>query len=105
MRQKKRFVNSLKKAQTKVSGLLDQEGLDPRTKARQINELYKRAVRTKKPKGKKMIFATKSTIAAPNRTSGRKFKMVDKRLKKDIKGLQRAQKKNKISKKKFQKRK
>lgn len=30
-----------------------------------------------------MIIGTKTSVAAPNRTSGRKFKMVDKRLKKD----------------------
>ncbi len=84
---------------------MDQEGLDPRTKARQINDLYKRAVKAKRPKGKKLVVGTKSTIAAPNKTSGRKFKMVDRRLKKDTRGLQRAAKRNKItkvSKKRFQ---
>lgn len=105
MRQKKKFVHKLKKAQDKVSGLLDQEGGDPRSKARQINELYKRAVKAKRTNKKKVIVGTKTSIAAPNRTSGRKFKMVDKRLKKDVQGMQRAAKRVKISKRTYKKRK
>jgi hypothetical protein len=72
---------------------LDQEGLDPRSKARQINDLYRKAVKSKNTNKKKLIVGTKTTVAAPNKTSGRKFKMVDRRLKKDTQGMQRAQKK------------
>jgi hypothetical protein len=49
--------------------------------------LYKKAVKSKNKNRKKIVVATKTTIAAPNRTTGRKFKMVDKRLKKDTQGL------------------
>lgn len=110
MRKKKKFANSLKKAQNQVSGIIEQEGLDPKSKARQITELYRKASKSRTGPKRKLIVSSKSSTVAPNRTSGRKFKMVDRRLKKDALGMKKAQERNKnkfqkISKKRFQRRK
>ena len=84
-RKKKRMINALKKAKGEANEVLDNEGLSPFTKARSINRIYGKAIKKSRPNKKNVIVSQKYTSAAPNRKSGRKFALVDRRLKKDVK--------------------
>lgn len=94
-RQKKRFFNSMKKANSKAEQIFESDGLTGYSKARQINDLYKKAARKARPKKKEIIVAKRYNMAAPRKKKGRKFMIVDKRMRKDI----RADKNKKIKKK------
>jgi Flp pilus assembly protein TadB len=54
-RKKKRFVESLKKAQKKSEQVFDNEAYTPLAKARQVREIYKKAMNNSKPKQKEII--------------------------------------------------
>ena len=71
MRQKKKAMNKLMKAHTKATEIFDSENT-PFSKARQINDLYKRATKVKEKK-KEIIVARRHLLSAPNKTKGRKF--------------------------------
>ena len=95
-RQKKRFFNTKKKANTMAEQIFESESLSGFTKAKQINDLYKKAAKKARPKKKEVIVARRHTIAAPRKKKGRKFMIVDKRQKKEL----RAEKNKKIKKRK-----
>ena len=95
MRQRKRLFNSIKKANQKAEAIFENDSIGGFSKAKQINNLYKSAVRKTKPKKKEVFVAKKFTSGAPRKKKGRKFVVVDKRMKKDL----RAQKNKKIKKK------
>ena len=95
-RQKKRIFNNLKKANTMAEQIFESESLSGFSKAKQINDLYKKAARKARPKKKEIIVAKRYNMAAPRKKKGRKFAIVDKRLKKDL----RADKNKKIKKRK-----
>ena len=75
-------MNKLMKAHHKAEEIFDSEN-SPFSKAMQIKDLYKKAKKTNK-KPKEIIFARRHLLNAPNKKSGRKFKIVDKRQRKDI---------------------
>lgn len=74
---------------------MEKEGNDSISRARQINSLYRKAAKAGKDKQKKIIVGFRKNASAPNKTQGRKFKMVDKRLKKDTRAQKSSEKKNK----------
>ena len=90
-RKKKKMVNNLKKAQSEAAEIYENEGLSPFTKARSINQLYRKAIKKSKPKKKQVIVSKRHLMAAPNKKSGRKFVMVDKRLRKDLRAQKKAE--------------
>lgn len=96
MRQKKKAMNKLMKARSKVQEVFDSENT-PFSKARQINDIYKKAVRQNKPK-KQVVVAKRHLMNAPNKKSGRKFKVVDKRQRKDERAMKKVERNKKIKK-------
>lgn len=82
-RKKKRAVRELKKAESEAKQLFNEENLNV-SKAKQISEIYKRAIRKGKEKPKRIVFMKKNFSGAPRRKSGRKYQVVDKRGKKDL---------------------
>lgn len=91
-RKKKKMINQLKKAKGEANEVLDNEGLSPFTKARSINRIYSKAVRKGQPKKQGIVVTRKYNSGAPNRKSGRKFKVVDSRMKKDLRAQKRIKK-------------
>lgn len=55
MRKKKRFIESLKKAKKQSEQVFDNEMFTPLAKARQVREIYKKAIKSSKPKSKEII--------------------------------------------------
>ncbi len=62
---------------------MDKDGPDSISRAKQINQLYRKAAKAGKEKRKQLIVGNRQNAMAPNKKGGRRFKMVDKRLKKD----------------------
>lgn len=87
MRQKKRLFNSIKKANQKAEAIFENDTIGGFSKAKQINNLYKSAARKNLPKKKEVFVAKKFSSAAPRKKKGRKFAVVDKRMKKDLRAL------------------
>lgn len=71
---------------------MEKEGPDSISRGWQINALYRKAAKSGKESRKKLIVGLRKNAAAPNKTQGRKFKMVDKRLKKDTRALKKIKK-------------
>lgn len=84
-RKKKRFINSMKKAKNKAEEIFDNDAIGAFSKARQINQVYRRAKKSQRPKMKEIIVAKKFTMSAPRKKKGRKFAVVDSRMRSDIK--------------------
>lgn len=95
-RQKKRFFNNISKANVKAEQIFESDNLTGYSKANQINSLYRKAAKNARPKKKEVIVARKYNSAAPRKKKGRKFMVVDKRMRKDL----RAEKNKKIKKRK-----
>lgn len=96
-RQKKRLIRQMKKFKQKAEEVFDTDGLDARTKLRQVGMLRNTIIK-KKNSQKRMVVAKTGTVSAPGRkTQGRKYKMVDNRLKNDLKSKKRADKRKKSS--------
>ena len=57
---------------------MEKEGNNSISRARQINDLYRKAAKAGKDKKKEIVVSRKSNTVAPNKKSGRKFKVVDK---------------------------
>lgn len=87
-RKKKRMVESLKRAHKQSAQIFDNDSFTGMAKARQVRQIYKKAEKTNAIKKKEIIVARRFSIAAPNKKSGRKFQIVDKRMKKDIRGME-----------------
>lgn len=98
-RKKKKMISAMKKAKTESNVVLENEGLSHFTKARSINKIYKKALSKGRDKKMRTIVMKKHSVAAPNKKSGRKFRIVDSRMKKDFRN-KKINKKNKFSKKK-----
>jgi AdoMet-dependent rRNA methyltransferase SPB1 len=82
-RKKKKVVREMKKAETEVKQIFDEDNVNF-SRAKQISEIYKRAIRKSKEKPKRIVFMKKQFSGAPRKKSGRKFLVVDKRGKKDL---------------------
>lgn len=54
-RKKKRFVESIKKAQAKSEQIFDNDSFTALAKARQVREIYRKAMKQTKPKSKEII--------------------------------------------------
>ncbi|KAF1924072.1 uncharacterized protein M421DRAFT_73518 [Didymella exigua CBS 183.55] len=96
-RKKFKAAQRLEKLKKKSAMLADEEGMTEKEKAQSIARLMSRASK-KKPKGKVSVVVAgggnKGIKGRPKGTKG-KYKMVDARLKKDVRGLKRAEKRNK----------
>ncbi|KAF1849522.1 AdoMet-dependent rRNA methyltransferase spb-1 [Cucurbitaria berberidis CBS 394.84] len=96
-RKKFKAAQRLEKLKKKSAILADEEGMTEKEKAQSIARLMSRAAK-KKPKQKVSVVVArggnKGIKSRPKGTKG-KYKMVDARLKKDVRGEKRAAKKNK----------
>ena len=96
-RKKFKAAQRLEKLKKKSALLADEEGLTEKEKAQSIARLMSRAAK-KKPKQKVSVVVArggnKGIKSRPKGTKG-KYKMVDARLKKDVRGEKRAAKRNK----------
>ena len=96
-RKKFKAAQRLEKLKKKSALLADDEGLTEKEKAQSINRLMSRALK-KKPKSKVTVVvargANNGLKGRPKGTKG-KYKMVDARLKKDVRAEKRLAKKNK----------
>ena len=96
-RKKFKAAQRLEKLKKKSALLADEEGMTEKEKAQSIARLMSRAAK-KKPKQKvSVVVARGGNKGIKNRPKGTKgkYKMVDARLKKDVRGEKRAAKKNK----------
>lgn len=96
-RKKFKAAQRLEKLKKKSALLADEEGMTEKEKAQSIARLMSRAAK-KKPKQKVNVVVArggnKGIKSRPKGTKG-KYKMVDARLKKDVRGMKRAEKRNK----------
>ena len=96
-RKKFKAAQRMEKLKKKSAMLADEEGMTEKEKAQSIARLMSRASK-KKPKGKVSVVVArggnKGIKSRPKGTKG-KYKMVDARLKKDVRGEKRAAKKRK----------
>lgn len=95
-RKKRRAMRKMDKVRKKVEGITTNEDLTQREQISQIKNVYKNATKTKK-KEVKVVVARKG-LPAKKPTKG-KYKMVDARMRKDLRGKQRRDGKGKQGKK------
>ena len=96
-RKKFKAAQRMEKLKKKSALLADEEGMTEKEKAQSIARLMSRAAK-KKPKQKVSVIVAKGgNKGIKNRPKGTKgkYKMVDARLKKDVRGEKRAAKRNK----------
>lgn len=96
-RKKFKAAQRLEKLKKKSALLADEDGMTEKEKAQQIARLMSRAAK-KKPKRKVQVVVARGgnngIKGRPRGTKG-KYKMVDKRLKKDVRAEKRLKKKSK----------
>ncbi|KAF9739149.1 AdoMet-dependent rRNA methyltransferase spb1 [Paraphaeosphaeria minitans] len=95
-RKKFKAAQKLEKLKKKSAMLADEEGLTEKEKAQSISRLMSRAAK-KKPKQKVTVVVARGTNKGQGRPGGTKgkYKMVDARLKKDVRAEKRLAKKKK----------
>lgn len=101
IRNQKRMAKKMKKAKKTAETIIEQEGVTEGSKARQIQNLYKKQLASVK-REKKYIVGKKIT-AGPGGRDSRSVKHVDRRLKKDRRGEKMAGMSKKIKKKSHKK--
>ncbi|KAF2758859.1 hypothetical protein EJ05DRAFT_531347 [Pseudovirgaria hyperparasitica] len=96
-RKKFKAAQRLEKLKQKSSMLIDDEGMTEKEKASSISKLMAKAKKKKPKQQVKVVVATGRNRANPGRPSGTKgkYKMVDARLKKDVRAEKRLAKKRK----------
>lgn len=95
-RKKRRAMRKMEKVRKKVEGITTNEDLTQKEQISQIKNVYKNATKTKK-KEVKVVVARKG-LPAKKPTKG-KYKMVDARMRKDLRAQQRREGKGKRGKK------
>ena len=96
-RKKFHAAQRLEKLKKKSALLLDEEGMTEKDKANNIGKMMARAAKKKPKKQVKVVVATggnKGIAGRPRGVKG-KYKIVDARMKKDVRGEKRAAKKRK----------
>ena len=97
-RKKRRLLRAMAKVRQKANQIANSDELNNSSKMRQIKKLYnteKKKIKEQNHKKKDIVVSRAFSVSAPGKTHGRKYKMVDRRLKKDTKSMKRAEKKNK----------
>lgn len=91
-RRKRKLERQLKKFKNKADAVFEEEGMDEKGKAREVGKMRKKIVtadKAKRPK-KKIIVGKKFKISAPGKkTTGKKYKIVDSRCKKEVRAEKR----------------
>lgn len=97
IRKKIRLVREMKKFKDKADDIYQTEGMDQKTKMREIEKM-KNKLKNKSGSTRKQVVVAKNRgsigPSSGKKTQGRKYKVVDRRLKNDIKAQKRAQKRN-----------
>lgn len=90
-RNKLRLVKKMKKFKNKAEQIYETEGLDQKTKVQTIERLRNKTLFMSKPQRKQLIpvRSFRSSAPASRKTTGRKYKTVDGRLKCDLKADKR----------------
>lgn len=91
-RKKQKISRKMKKIKQKSEAIFDQEGVEERQKMRQVQSMVKRTL-SKKDQKKTYVVGQKFKATRHGKNS-RTHKLVDSRLRKDIRGEKRAQKRN-----------
>jgi len=94
-RKKKKSLAKMEKAKSKATKIADSSELTNKQKSKQIEQLYKKSSKTVKPSKVYVVSRSfkngKNNAAGAAKKGGGKSKVVDKRLKKDTRGLKRAE--------------
>lgn len=99
-RKKKKLEKQLRKFKKKADQVFEDEGLDERSKTKEVRKLKHKIVTADKNKNakKKIIVGKRFKIQAPGKkTSGRKYRIVDNRARKDLRAEKRLKRKSKAS--------
>jgi AdoMet-dependent rRNA methyltransferase SPB1 len=97
-RKKRKMLKAMAKVRQKANQIANSDELNNGSKMRQIKKLYgteKKKIDEKHNKRKETLVSRNFSSSAPGKTQGRKYKMVDARLKKDARAEKRSQKKSK----------
>uniref|UniRef100_A0A1I7RXD8 Putative rRNA methyltransferase n=1 Tax=Bursaphelenchus xylophilus TaxID=6326 RepID=A0A1I7RXD8_BURXY len=93
MRKKKRQIRRMERAKKTAEGILENEGMDHSEKVREVRRLYKKAMRPEK-KDVKYVRMTKGRRGRMNKPTSGPYKVVDSRLKKDLRSQKAADKRS-----------
>jgi AdoMet-dependent rRNA methyltransferase SPB1 len=82
----------MKSLQEKADDIAEKEGLDERSKLRIMNQIYQKGMSKMNP-APKIVVAQKRDEGKPHysKQNGQRVKLVDKRMKKDLKAEKRAE--------------
>jgi len=90
-RKKMKQIRKLEKAQKTASKIVDNPEMTERAKSKAVEEIYKKASKVVKPT--KLYVVSKKFSTNPRRKSNHKTKIVDKRMKKDLRATKAKNKK------------
>jgi len=96
-RKKRRMLRAMAKVRQKATQIANSDEINNQSKMREIKKLYSKEKRKidQKQKKKDTVVGRNFSASAPGKTRGHKYKMVDRRLKKDTRSMKRAEKKSK----------
>ena len=95
-RKKRKMVRAMAKVRQRATMIANSDEFNGVSKVRQINKMYaaeKKKLNEKFSTKKSSVVTRSFSSSAPGKTQGRKYKMVDRRLKKDTRSMKRAEKK------------